>query len=139
MGAGERGDGVGEEFDRVVEAVAGRDEQAGAGFAVGRGPASVPGRRAAAADPAVPGEQGGQHRGVDGGRVGQGAGRLTRSVRRCHGVGSSLPGPAGHGLPPAPTRAMMSQSARSSKTLSVGTRTLVRRCPVTGWPARLTQ
>lgn len=142
-GAGQRGDGVGEEVDGVVEAVPGGDEDAGAGLVVGRRPAAVAGGGAASPDPAVPGEQGGEHRRVDGGGVGQGLDRLAGCVRRCHGCCSSLPGAGtgagGHGLPPAPTRAMMSQSARSSKTLPVGTRTLVRRCPVTGWPARLTQ
>lgn len=43
------------------------------------------------------------------------------------------------GLPPTPTRVMISQSARSSKIRAVGMRTVVRRCPVTGCPARLIQ
>ena len=61
------------------------------------------------------------------------------AVRAAAASGSVVGRPVHQGLPPAPTRVMISQSARSSKIRAVGIRTVVLRRPVTGWPARLVQ
>lgn len=139
VAAGQRGERLGEQIVAVGEGAALRDQQTGAGTGSGRGPAPVASGGAATPLPAVPVQQDAEDGGVDvrglrrpavpGGFGGVRADRaqvfLGRAVR--------------HGFPPVPTRAMMSHSARSSKMRAVGMRTVVRRSPVTGCPARLTQ
>ncbi len=116
----EGGEGLGEQVGAVGEGAALGHEEAGAGAgARGGRPAAVAPGVSAASSPAVAGEEGAEDGGV---RVVRGFGR-----------------PVHQGLPPAPTRVMISQSARSSKTREVGIRTVVLRLPVTGWPARLIQ
>ncbi|CAL9381617.1 hypothetical protein SUDANB60_01052 [Streptomyces sp. enrichment culture] len=137
--AGQRVQGLGEQVLAVGEGTAGRHEQAGAGARAGRGPPAVATGGAAAPLPAVPAQQGGEHGGVGAGGlgrlcVGEGVGGV-----RAGGPGGLPGGAVGHGLPPLPTRVMISHSARSSKMREVGIRTVVRRRPVTGCPARLTQ
>lgn len=98
----------------------------------------------------MPPQQGAEDGGVDVGGVGRtvpGDGTLgvLGPLGACvHGMRSDgpqwLPRRAvRHGLPPVPTRVMISQSARSSKMREVGIRTVVRVRPVMGCPARLTQ
>lgn len=130
-------EGLAEEVVGVGEGAAlGHEEAGGAVRGGGRGPAAVAAGDAAASLPAVAAQQGAEVGGVDAGGVG---GPVPCGVV---GVGAEpadgLVG-ACHGLPPVPTRVMISQRARSSKMRAVGTRTVVRVRPVTGCPARLTQ
>ncbi|GAA3072255.1 hypothetical protein GCM10020000_66230 [Streptomyces olivoverticillatus] len=115
----EGGECLGEEVCAVGEGAALGEQEAGAGGVGGR-PAAVASGGSAASPPAVAGEERAEDR-----RVGA-AGVV--SVRPVH-----------QGLPPDPTRVMISQRARSSKTREVGIRTVVRCLPVTGCPARLVQ
>src|SRR5690606_8060076 len=139
-GAGEGGEGLGEQVVAVGEGAAVGDQQAGRGVGgAGRGPPAVASGGAAAAPPAVAVQQGGEDGGVG---VGGGGGAAVPGGFggvRADGVRGSARGAVGHGVPPVPTRVMISHSARSSKTRLVGMRTVVRPRPVTGWPARLVQ
>lgn len=116
------------------------------------GPPAVASGRTAAAVPAVPVEQGAEDRGVDaggvgdvpggwqgGGPVGHGLAGVWSRARRDRAVGGLVHRPVHQGLPPAPTRVMISQSARSSNMRVVGIRTVVLCRPVTAWPARSVQ
>lgn len=80
----------------------------------------------------MPVQQSTEHRGVDLGRVGgtvPGDGGLLDRVRS-YGSQWFFQRAVRHGLPPVPTRVMISQSARSSKMREVGMRTVVRFRPV---------
>ena len=115
-----------EQLPAVGEAAVVRHQQAGAAGAAGRCPPGVVARGPAPAPPAVPGQQRAEHRRIE--PCGIQEPRVVIVGRPVH-----------QGLPPAPTRVMISQSARSSKIRAVGIRTVVLRRPVTGWPARLIQ
>src|SRR5690606_25850412 len=139
-GAGEGGEGLGEQVVAVGEGAAVGDQQAGRGVGgAGRGPPAVASGGAAAAPPAVAVQQGGEDGGVGVGGGGRAAVPGGFGGVRADGVRGSARGAVGHGVPPVPTRVMISHSARSSKTRLVGMRTVVRPRPVTGWPARLVQ
>lgn len=88
----------------------------------------------------MPAEQRAEYRGVDP----RGVGALAavpdpRSFDRVGTYGFVERAVLHQGLPPAPTRVMISQSARSSNIREVGIRTVVLCRPVTGWPAKLVQ
>ncbi len=86
----------------------------------------------------MPVQQGAEDGGVDLGGLRGAVPDVVAGVR-AHWAQHVLDGAVGHGLPPVPTRVMISHSARSSKMREVGIRTVVRLRPVIGWPARLTQ
>ncbi len=137
--AGEGVQCLAEQVVAVGEGAALGHEQAGAGAAgAGRGPAAVAAGGAAAPRPAVPAQQGPEDCGVDVGGRGEAAAVGVDGVRP-HRSQRLVEGAVRHGLPPVPTRVMISHRARSSKMREVGIRTVVRCRPVTGWPARLTQ
>lgn len=88
----------------------------------------------------MPAQERAEDRGVDPGGIGAlAAVPDPRGVHRVGTYGFVERAVLHQGLPPAPTRVMISQSARSSNICEVGIRTVVLCLPVTGWPARLVQ
>ncbi len=77
----------------------------------------------------MPVQQGGEDGGVDVAGLGRPVPGGVDGVRPDR-PGALVQRAVGHGLPPVPTRVMISQSARSSKMREVGIRTVVRRRPV---------